>query len=100
MDRLLNLDVHATRDDILEKCQEQFEMDDIKPSDDVVNIATTLDSGMMLIFRYIDSVCKVNGTLRWMETKSLFVDLLDVSFVLEFKPVDYFFFSRFWINVF
>lgn len=83
VDRLLNLDVHAPREDILEKCHEQFEMDDIKPRDDVVNIASALDSGMMLLFRYIDSVCKNDGNIKWMETKSLFIDFLDVSFFLK-----------------
>lgn len=77
VDRLLNLDVHAPREDILAPTNEdQFVMEDMGMS----NVAEALDCGMLLMFRYIDNTCKLsNGELRWVETKALFADLLEVN---------------------
>lgn len=79
VDRLLNLDVNAAREDITDTTMGacEFAIDDLAPTSSVVE---SLDFGMLYMFQYFDATCKLpNGELRWAETKSLFADLLEVS---------------------
>jgi len=45
----------------------------------VNSVVNTLDTGMVLMFQFIDSTCKhPNGELKCVEAKTLFTDFLEV----------------------
>ncbi|CAF0928253.1 unnamed protein product [Adineta ricciae] len=89
LSKLLRLDVHASRQDILreEKCSIEnelvFSLEQLGTNDKTSNAmkhdqADKLDCLMYVMFEYINSVCIENGTVNYEQTKLLVRDLLSV----------------------
>ncbi|UJR37398.1 hypothetical protein I4U23_030103 [Adineta vaga] len=87
LSKLLRLDVHASRQDIIREEKSSietelvFSLEQLDTNDNASNTmkhdqADKLDCLMFVMFEYINSVCLGNGTVNYEQTKSLFRDLL------------------------
>ncbi|CAF0776909.1 unnamed protein product [Rotaria sp. Silwood1] len=89
LSKLLRLDVHASRQDIIRVensnietelvfSLEQLDTNDNNTKGMKLDQADKLDCLMYVMFEYIISICIENGTVNYEQTKSLFRDLLSI----------------------